>query len=114
MHLYYSAFMLKHILFWKCSNFVIIFELHRLVGEITREFLVSFCAALNKCIPIFGKKKKQIALGNFLYSHFNGALLRFNNKKEIFYETMDLIFSFSKTKKKRRRRKVPVSLEGVL
>jgi hypothetical protein len=60
------------------------------------------------------QEEKANCIGKFPSFTFQGSSLRFNNKKEIFYETMDLIFSFSKTKKKRRRRKVPVSLEGVL
>ena len=104
--------MLKHILYWRCINFVIIFKLHRSVGEITKEFLVSFCASLNERIPNFGKKQKQFALGNFLHPYYKGALLKFDNDKETFDETKDLICQLFKDEEEEEEEESPNTLGG--
>ena len=104
--------MLKHILYWRCINFVIIFKLHRSVGEITKEFLVSFCANLNERIPNFGKKQKQFALGNFLHPYYKGALLKFGNDKETFDETKDLICQLFKDEEEEEEEESPNTLGG--
>ena len=104
--------MLKHILYWRCINFVIIFKLHRSVGEITKEFLVSFCANLNERIPNFGKKQKQFALGNFLHPYYKGALLKFDNDKETFDETKDLICQLFKDEEEEEEEESPNTLGG--
>jgi hypothetical protein len=106
------GFMLKHILYWRCINFVIIFKLHRSVGEITKEFLVSFCANLNERIPNFGKKQKQFALGNFLHPYYKGALLKFDNDKETFDETKDLICQLFKDEEEEEEEESPNTLGG--
>ena len=106
------GFMLKHILYWRCINFVIIFKLHRSVGEITKEFLVSFCANLNERIPNFGKKQKQFALGNFLHPYYKGALLKFYNDKETFDETKDLICQLFKDEEEEEEEESPNTLGG--
>ena len=106
------GFMLKHILYWRCINFVIIFKLHRSVGEITKEFLVSFCANLNESIPNFGKKQKQFALGNFLHPYYKGALLKFDNDKETFDETKDLICQLFKDEEEEEEEESPNTLGG--
>lgn len=104
--------MLKQIFHWRCSNSVIIFELHRSVGEITKEFLVSFCANLNERIPNFGKKQKQFALGNFLHPYYKGALLKFDNDKETFDETKDLICQLFKDEEEEEEEESPSILGG--
>jgi len=106
------GFMLKHILYWRCINFVIILKLHRSVGEITKEFLVSFCANLNERIPNFGKKQKQFALGNFLHPYYKGALLKFDNDKETFDETKDLICQLFKDEEEEEEEESPNTLGG--
>jgi len=106
------GFMLKHILYWRCINFVIIFKLHRSVGEITKEFLVSLCANLNERIPNFGKKQKQFALGNFLHPYYKGALLKFDNDKETFDETKDLICQLFKDEEEEEEEESPNTLGG--
>ena len=106
------GFMLKHILYWRCINFVIIFKLHRSVGEITKEFLVSFCANFNERIPNFGKKQKQFALGNFLHPYYKGALLKFDNDKETFDETKDLICQLFKDEEEEEEEESPNTLGG--
>ena len=104
--------MLKQIFHWRCSNSVIIFELHRSVGEITKEFLVSFCAALNERIPNFGKKQKLFALGNFLHPYYKGALLKFDKDKETFDETKDLICQLFKDEEEEEEEESPNTLGG--
>jgi len=104
--------MLKQIFHWRCSNSVIVFELHRSVGEITKEFLVSFCAALNERIPNFGKKQKLFALGNFLHPYYKGALLKFDKDKETFDETKDLICRLLKDEEEEEEEESPSILGG--
>ena len=104
--------MLKQIFHWRCSNSVIIFELHRSVGEITKEFLVSFCATLNERIPNFGKKQKLFALGNFLHPYYKGALLKFDKDKETFDETKDLICRLLKDEEEEEEEESPSILGG--
>ena len=83
------------------------------MGEITKEFLVSFCANLNKRIPNFGKKQKQFALGNFLHPYYKGALLKFDNDKETFDETKDLICQLFKDEEEEEEEESPNTLGGL-
>jgi hypothetical protein len=61
------------------------------LGDVTQEFVFSFCEAFNQRFPDFGRDQIEFAIAQFLHPFYKGSLLMFDKNKAKYDATVEQI-----------------------